>query len=82
VRSHPPSHVTRRSQPWCHDCFDDALVDRILAREAFLFRTLSRRGIDYTFENADFDQPRRKDVRLSLAGGDSSASRKCGDSPS
>jgi hypothetical protein len=64
VRAHPPSHVTKRSQPWCRNCFNEDLVNRILQREAFLFRTLSRRGIKFTFENAEFEQQQRKDVRL------------------
>lgn len=82
VRAHPPSHVTKRSQPWCRDCFTEGLVNRILAREAFLFRTLARRGIKFTFENAEFKQQQREDVRLSSPGDGSLEFRTGGGSSS
>ena len=60
IRHHPPSHVTRRSQVWTRDCFTAEMVDRIEQREAFLFRSLARRGLVYTFDNAVFAQPQRR----------------------
>jgi hypothetical protein len=59
IRGHPPSHVTRRSQRWSHASFTDEMVARIRQRDDFLFRSLSRSGIDYSFANADFFQRQR-----------------------
>jgi hypothetical protein len=50
------THVTKRSQAWRHSSFNVETVTQILEREAFLFGALARRGIVYTFENADFVQ--------------------------
>jgi|GEM_PF-5159364 len=65
------THVTKRSQVWCHSCFDMATVTQILEREAFLFGALARRGIVYTLENADFVQgggPRKEAADRGAAG--------------
>jgi hypothetical protein len=79
VRTHPPSHVTKRSQNWSHESFDEPTIEHILNREAFLFRSLARRGVDYTFANADFDQPVRDSAKRQGDDG-SSASRTVSDS--
>lgn len=62
IRAHPPSHVTPRSREWSRASFSKDMISRILHREAFLFLSLSRRGINYSFENAEFLQRQKPPV--------------------
>jgi hypothetical protein len=73
VRDHPASHVTKRKQVWSHDTFSEEMVSHILSREAFLFRALSRRGFQYTFESADFGQRARREATAADGGGNSTS---------
>lgn len=59
IRNHPPSHVTRRSRSWSHSSFTDEMSARLRNRDEFLFGSLARLGIDYSFANADFYQRQR-----------------------
>ncbi len=75
-----PSHVTKRACEWSHAAFAPSMIVAIREREAFLFDFLARRGIVYSFENADFRQKGTEQSRAVPQSANSLARSLCDDS--